>query len=63
MLSYVNVNYHAVLSLSFNFPLSDEGYPISKSNCLPWADNFFFFLIQAEPYIGITPGCAASDLV
>ena len=25
--------------------------------------SFFFFVIQAEPYIDITPACAASDLV
>ena len=42
MLSYVNVNYHVLVLLSFNFPLSDEGYQISKSNCLPWADNNSF---------------------
>ena len=32
MLSYVNVNYHVLVSLSFNFPLSDEGYQISESS-------------------------------
>ena len=30
MLSYVN--YHVLVSLSFHFPLSDEGYQISKSS-------------------------------
>ena len=42
MLSYVNVNCHVLVSISFNFPLSDEGYQISKSNCLPWDDNNSF---------------------
>ena len=32
MLSYVNVNHHVLVSLSFNFPLSDEGYQIIKSS-------------------------------
>ena len=31
MLSCVNVNHHVLVSLSFNFPLSDEGYQISIS--------------------------------
>ena len=31
MLSYVNVNYHVLVSLSFNIQLSDERYQISKS--------------------------------
>ena len=28
----VNVNHHVLVSLSFNFPLSDEGYQIIKSS-------------------------------
>ena len=34
VLSYVNVNvnHHVLVSLSFNFPLSDEGYQMSKSS-------------------------------